>query len=263
MASASYTLARFHPHLHPPCPRSRIHLRVHRSIRLASMLSTQTPTQIPIRPPPTVALQQGTTNTSGARGLLPPAFCPKNHGARTLAQMREKPTGLDRYIFLNGLKGRDPALFYDLLLHNMPEMIPILYTPTVGDACVNYSSIWRRAEGLYVSIHDKGRIEEVLRNWPCGAADARIAVVTDGSRILGLGDLGANGLPIAIGKLDLYIAGAGIRPRSTVPICLDLGTNTERYLNDPLYLGARQKRPNDKDVCIPSFCPFFIKENKI
>ncbi|KIJ29671.1 hypothetical protein M422DRAFT_214912 [Sphaerobolus stellatus SS14] len=184
----------------------------------------------------------------GARGLLPPAFCPKNHGARTLAQMREKPTGLDRYIFLNGLKGRDPALFYDLLLHNMPEMIPILYTPTVGDACVNYSSIWRRAEGLYVSIHDKGRIEEVLRNWPCGAADARIAVVTDGSRILGLGDLGANGLPIAIGKLDLYIAGAGIRPRSTVPICLDLGTNTERYLNDPLYLGARQKRPNDKDM---------------
>ncbi|KAF8526126.1 malate dehydrogenase [Gautieria morchelliformis] len=178
---------------------------------------------------------------------LPPLFCPDNHRSRTLAQMREKPSGLDRYIFLNGLKGRDPTLFYQLLLANMPEMVPILYTPTVGDACVNYSHIWRRAEGLYVSIHDKGRIEQVLRKWP-GGHNARISVVTDGSRILGLGDLGANGLPIAIGKLDLYIGGAGIRPFSTVPICLDLGTNTEKHLADPFYLGVRQRRPDDAEM---------------
>jgi malate dehydrogenase (oxaloacetate-decarboxylating)(NADP+) len=117
-----------------------------------------------------------------------------------------------------------------------------LYTPTVGDACTNYSDIWRRPEGLYVSIENKGRIHEVLSSWPT-QMDARIAVVTDGSRILGLGDLGANGLPISIGKLDLYVAGAGIRPSSTVPICLDLGTNTKHFLDDPLYIGIRRPRP--------------------
>ncbi|KAG1745823.1 uncharacterized protein EDB91DRAFT_1268184 [Suillus paluster] len=185
---------------------------------------------------------------------FPPNFTETDHRQRSLLQLRSKQLGLEKYIFLNGLKGRDSDLFYDILLENMQEMIPILYTPTVGDACVNYSHIWRRPEGLYVSIEDKGRIRNVLATWP-NFPDGRIAVVTDGSRILGLGDLGANGLPISIGKLDLYIAGAGIKPSSTaspccyqVPICLDLGTNTQRYLDDPLYIGVRRPRPNGPEM---------------
>ncbi|EAU86040.2 malate dehydrogenase [Coprinopsis cinerea okayama7 len=173
---------------------------------------------------------------------IPPYLFNTDHAQRVLAQLRSKHNGLEKYIYLNGLKERDPNLFYELLLANMLEMVPILYTPTVGDACSNYSHIWRRPEGLYVTIENKGHIREVLRTWPAGQA-ARIAVVTDGSRILGLGDLGANGLPISIGKLDLYVAGAGIKPTTTLPICLDLGTNTQRFLEDPLYIGVRRKRP--------------------
>ncbi|KAF8221039.1 malate dehydrogenase [Tricholoma matsutake] len=174
---------------------------------------------------------------------IPPYLFNTNHRERCLAQLRSKSSGLEKYIYLNGLKERDPNLFYDVLLGNMMEIIPILYTPTVGDACSSYSHIWRHPEGLYVTIEDKGHIKQVLETWEA-ALVSRIAVVTDGSRILGLGDLGANGLPISIGKLDLYIAGAGIRPASTVPICLDLGTNTQKFLDDPLYIGARQKRPD-------------------
>ncbi|KAI0042158.1 malate dehydrogenase [Auriscalpium vulgare] len=177
----------------------------------------------------------------------PPNFSSATHRARCLAQLRSKSNGLEKYIYLNGLKERDPSLFYSLLYDNMREMVPILYTPTVGDACQNYSHIWRRPEGLYVSIGDKGRIREVLATWP-NLHDARIAVVTDGSRILGLGDLGANGLPISVGKLDLYIAGAGIRPTSAVPICLDLGTSTQKYLDDPLYIGVRRPRPEAAEM---------------
>ncbi|KAH7922038.1 hypothetical protein BV22DRAFT_1106847 [Leucogyrophana mollusca] len=178
---------------------------------------------------------------------FPPHFTNTDHRQRCLVQLRSKNIPLEKYIYLNGLKGRDSNLFYDILLENMQEMVPILYTPTVGDACVNYSHIWRRPEGLYVSIEDKGRIREVLSTWP-NLHDSRIAVVTDGSRILGLGDLGANGLPISIGKLDLYIAAAGIKPSSTVPICLDLGTNTQRYLDDPLYIGVRRPRPEAAEM---------------
>ncbi|KAF9013444.1 malate dehydrogenase [Cyathus striatus] len=178
---------------------------------------------------------------------IPPRLLQTDHRQRCLAQLRSKPNGLEKYIYLNGLKERDPNLFYEILLANMLEIIPILYTPTVGDACSNYSHIWRRPEGLYVTIESKGLIRDVLRAWNAGQF-ARIAVVTDGSRILGLGDLGANGLPISIGKLDLYIAGAGIKPNTTLPICLDLGTNTQKFLNDPLYLGVRRKRPNTAEM---------------
>jgi len=174
---------------------------------------------------------------------VPPYLVNTDHRERCLVQLRGKPTGLEKYIYLSGLKERNPNLFYEVLLAHMLEIIPILYTPTIGEACSNYSHIWRRPEGLYVTIGDKGHIKQILQTWESGLA-SRIAVVTDGSRILGLGDLGANGLPISIGKLDLYIAGAGIRPASTVPICLDLGTNTQKFLDDPLYLGIRQKRPD-------------------
>ncbi|RXW24430.1 hypothetical protein EST38_g1441 [Candolleomyces aberdarensis] len=178
---------------------------------------------------------------------LPPYLFTTDHRQRVLTQLRSKATGLEKYIYLNGLKDREPNLFYEILIGNLLEIVPILYTPTVGDACSNYSHIWRRPEGLYVTIENKGHIKEVLRSWPAAQA-SRIAVVTDGSRILGLGDLGANGLPISIGKLDLYIAGAGIKPTTTLPICLDLGTNTQKFHEDPLYLGIRRKRPDTEEM---------------
>ncbi|PFH48699.1 hypothetical protein AMATHDRAFT_196107 [Amanita thiersii Skay4041] len=180
-------------------------------------------------------------------GLMPPSLRDDIHALRCLEQLRSKDKNIEKYIYLSGLKHHDPPMFYKLCLENMPEFTPIIYTPTVGDACLQYSHIYRRPEGLFISIKDKGNIRNVLKNWP-KIDEARISVVTDGSRILGLGDLGVNGMPISIGKLSLYVAGAGIRPSSTIPICLDLGTSNEGFLNDPLYLGLRQKRISDKEM---------------
>ncbi|KAK7026865.1 hypothetical protein VNI00_015407 [Paramarasmius palmivorus] len=180
-------------------------------------------------------------------GLMPPVFDDSIHEQRCLAQLRSKENDLEKYIFLSGLKEQDPAMFYRLCMKHMAEITPLIYTPTVGDACQQWSHIWRRPEGLYVSIKDKGRIRSVLQNWP-RPDEARISVVTDGSRILGLGDLGVNGMGISVGKLSLYIAAAGIRPESTIPICLDLGTDTQKYLDDPLYLGLRQRRVPEEDM---------------
>ncbi|PPR06812.1 hypothetical protein CVT26_003838 [Gymnopilus dilepis] len=190
-------------------------------------------------------------------GLVPPVLDRDVHAARCLAQLRSKDKGLEKYIYLSQLKHEDYAMFYRLCLQNMAEFTPIIYTPTVGDACVNFSEIYRRPEGLYVSIKDKGKIGSVIRNWP-KIDEARISVVTDGSRILGLGDLGVNGMGISIGKLSLYVAGAGIRPESTIPICLDLGTNTQRYLDDPFYLGLRQIRVGDAEMT--AFMDEFMEE---
>ncbi|KAF8205441.1 malic enzyme [Mycena galopus ATCC 62051] len=176
-----------------------------------------------------------------AHGLTPPTLNDEVHAQRCMAQLRSKDKDIEKYIYLSALKEQDPHMFYRLCLAHMPEFTPIIYTPTVGQACQEYSKNYRRPEGLFVSIKDKGKIRSVLKAWP-KIDDARISVVTDGSRILGLGDLGINGMPISIGKLSLYIAGAGIRPHSTIPICLDLGTNTQKYLDDPLYLGFRRKR---------------------
>lgn len=165
-----------------------------------------------------------------------------------MLQLRSKgDRPLEKYIFLSSLKQYDEEMFYAILMANMPEICPLIYTPTVGDACLNFSHIYRKPEGLYVSIEDKGSIKNVLRVWP-HKDKARITVVTDGSRILGLGDLGVNGMPISIGKLSLYIAGAGFKPESTLPICLDLGTNNAKNLDDPLYLGLRRKRVDDKEM---------------
>ncbi|KAI0641315.1 malic enzyme [Trametes meyenii] len=182
--------------------------------------------QTPIKPP---------------QGLLPPAHDDQIHAVRCIQQLRSKDKAIEKYIYLSQLKDADHAMFYRLCLANMAEITPLIYTPTVGDACLQYSHIFRKPEGLYISIKDKGKIGQILRNWP-RIEDARISVVTDGSRILGLGDLGVNGMPISIGKLSLYVAGAGIRPHSTVPICLDLGTDNQKFLEDPLYLGLRQRR---------------------
>ncbi|EJD45380.1 malic enzyme [Auricularia subglabra TFB-10046 SS5] len=184
-----------------------------------------------------------------AKGLEPPTLRenPDVHYQRCLHQLRSKDKAIERHIYLQQLKHADEHMFFKITLENMAEVTPLIYTPTVGDACLQYSANFRRPEGLFVSYKDKGSIGKVIRNWP-RREEARIAVVTDGSRILGLGDLGVNGMPISIGKLSLYVAGAGIRPESTLPICLDLGTNNEKFLNDPLYLGMRRKRVSDAEM---------------
>ncbi|KAF8829324.1 hypothetical protein HHX47_DHR3000491 [Lentinula edodes] len=200
------------------------------------------------------------------QGLAPPVLNDDIHTVRCLAQLRSKEIPLEKYIYLSALKHENPDMFYKLCLNNMAEFTPIIYTPVVGEACQKWSAIYRRPEGMYISIKDKGKIGSVLKNWP-KLDEARIAVVTDGtdycilnielfdltililgSRILGLGDLGVNGMGISVGKLSLYVAGAGIRPHSTVPICLDFGTNTQKYLDDPLYMGLRQRRIGDEEM---------------
>ncbi|KAJ3975784.1 hypothetical protein EV361DRAFT_886881 [Lentinula raphanica] len=181
------------------------------------------------------------------QGLAPPVLDNDIHIVRCLAQLRSKEAAIEKYIYLSALKNENPDMFYKLCLDNMAEFTPIIYTPVVGEACQKWSHIYRRPEGMYISIKDKGKIGAVLKNWP-KLDDARIAVVTDGSRILGLGDLGVNGMGISVGKLSLYVAGAGIRPHSTVPICLDFGTNTQKYLDDPLYMGLRQRRIGDEEM---------------
>ncbi|KAF9230554.1 hypothetical protein BU15DRAFT_91091 [Melanogaster broomeanus] len=177
------------------------------------------------------------------QGLLPPAFSPA---------LRSKTSNIEKNIFLSQLKHADVDTFYRLCLANMSEITPLIYTPTIGDACLQYSSNFRRPEGLFISINDKGKIGTILRNWP---GNLHI-----GSRILGLGDLGVNGMPIAIGKLSLYVAGAGIRPSSTLPIALDLGTNNQAFLEDPLYLGLRQKRASQAEY--DEFMEEFMTEDE-
>ncbi|KAK0534528.1 hypothetical protein OC834_001843 [Tilletia horrida] len=180
----------------------------------------------------------------GMRGLLPPVIeTLQQQVLRCMTQLRGKKTDLGKYVYLSQLRNTNVRLFYACILSHTEECLPLIYTPVVGEACQRFSEIYRRPEGLTISLEDKGNVAAVVDNWPVPAGSPRIAVVTDGSRILGLGDLGWGGLGIAIGKLSLYIAAAGIHPRATIPIVLDMGTNTQKYLDDPLYLGLRRKRP--------------------
>lgn len=175
------------------------------------------------------------------RGLLPPrVHSPAEQELRVLGNIRRKATDLDRYLYLLALQDRNEILFYRVVMNNIREMMPLIYTPTVGKACQEFQHIYRRPRGFYVSSNDRGRIKEILQNWP--HKDARIIVVTDGERILGLGDLGADGMGIPIGKLALYTACAGIHPTQCLPVMLDVGTNNESLLNDPLYNGLEQHR---------------------
>ncbi len=166
--------------------------------------------------------------------------------ARVLFQLDKKSTDLDRFIYLMNLLDTNQTLFYRTLMSDPARFLDIVYDPTIGEACLKFDHIFRRPLGMYLSIKRKGHVKEVLRNWP--VKDVRFICVTDSGRILGLGDLGANGMGIPIGKLQLYTAAAGVPPQGLLPMYLDAGTNNETYLNDPLYIGLRQKRPPTEEL---------------
>lgn len=177
----------------------------------------------------------------GLLGLLP--FHPstiEEQLARTYENYRRKETDLERYIFLVSLQDRNETLFYRLVQEHITEMMPIIYTPTVGLGCQRYSHVFRRPRGLFISFPHRNEIDRILENAP--VKDIAVIVVTDGERILGLGDLGVGGMGIPVGKLSLYTLCAGIHPSQTLPILLDVGTNNQELLNDPLYLGWRHER---------------------
>jgi malate dehydrogenase (oxaloacetate-decarboxylating)(NADP+) len=177
----------------------------------------------------------------GLRGLLPPQVATQDQQlARVLENFHRLQTPLAKYIMLSSLLDRNEALFFRVVMDYADTMLPIIYTPTVGLACQQFGHIYRRPRGLFVSAADRGRMSQVMRNWP--HREAAMIVVTDGERILGLGDLGANGMGIPIGKLSLYTACAGLHPWKCLPVMLDVGTNNDALLADPLYLGLRQRR---------------------
>ncbi len=180
-------------------------------------------------------------NELGLHGILPPRIVsPEQQEARVLENYRRKTSDLERYIHLIGLLDRNETLFYKIVLDRLEEMLPIIYTPTVGQACQQFGHIYRRPRGIYLTPEDVNDVDRVLANWPF--QEINVIVVTDGERILGLGDLGAGGMGISIGKVSLYVTGAGIHPAQTLPVCLDVGTNNEALLRDPLYLGKPRKR---------------------
>ncbi len=180
-------------------------------------------------------------NECGLHGLLPPRVTTmEGQVMRAMENYRAKPNDLEKYIFLESVHDRNETLYYRLLIDHMEEMMPIVYTPTVGKACQMYGHLFRRARGMFLSTLDRGNIARFIENWP--SDDVRVIVVTDGERILGLGDLGANGMGIPVGKLSLYSACAGIDPAWTLPITLNVGTNNQELLDDPLYLGIRRPR---------------------
>jgi malate dehydrogenase (oxaloacetate-decarboxylating)(NADP+) len=177
----------------------------------------------------------------GLEGLLPPAVTTIDlQVARRRVEIASLGDDLLKYLVLSDLQARNEVLYYAVLMSDPATYMPIVYTPTVGEACQKFGHIFRSARGIYLPISAKGRLQEILRNWP--EHDVRFIVVTDGERILGLGDLGAGGMGIPLGKLALYTACAGVPPQYCLPIVLDVGTNDHNLLDDPLYLGLHQPR---------------------
>ena len=186
------------------------------------------------------AFSEQERDTLGLRGLLPAhVLTMEAQARRVMTNLRQLPNDLEKYVALNALHDRNEALFFRVVCDNIDEIQPLIYTPTVGLACQRFGHIFQRPRGLFIGASDRGRISELLANWPY---PAKLIVVTDGERILGLGDLGANGMGIPVGKLSLYAACAGIHPTFCLPVMLDVGTNNETLLNDPYYVGLRQKR---------------------
>ncbi len=183
----------------------------------------------------------------GLEGLLPVSVETLDQQLqRVLGHLDAKDNDLERYIYLIGLADRNETLFYKTLMSDPVRFVPIVYDPTVADACLNFDHIFRRSRGMYLTRDMKDRFAEVLRNWP--QKDVRFICVSSGGRILGLGDIGANGMGIPIGKLQLYTACAAVPPQQLLPILLDIGTTNEKLRNDPMYLGLRQEPPTPDEV---------------
>ncbi|XP_009394173.2 NADP-dependent malic enzyme isoform X1 [Musa acuminata AAA Group] len=180
------------------------------------------------------------------RGLLPPACVTQElQEKKIMHNLRQYQVPLQRYVSMMDLQERNEKLFYKLLIDHVEELLPIVYTPTVGEACQKYGSIFGHPQGLYISLNERGKILEVLRNWP--ERNIQVIVVTDGERILGLGDLGCQGMGIPVGKLALYTALGGLRPSACLPVTIDVGTNNEQLLKDEFYIGLRRRRATGQE----------------
>src|SRR5215831_14381411 len=186
------------------------------------------------------AFTEAERDALGLRGLLPAhVLTLEEHAKRIITNLRRLPDDLEKYVSLNALHDRNETLFFRVVCDHIDEIQPLIYTPTVGLACQRFGHIFQRPRGMFITANDRGQIAEILDNWPYRT---KLIVVTDGERILGLGDLGANGMGIPVGKLSLYSACAGIHPELCLPVMLDVGTNNEEFLKDPYYIGLRQRR---------------------
>jgi len=187
------------------------------------------------------AFSESERDALGLKGLLPPHVCSQaEQVARVLGNFHRLESRLEKYIFMAALHDRNEALFFRIVTENPDELMPIIYTPTVGLACQKFGHIFQRPRGIFVTANDRGQVKSLLRNWP--HRDVAMIVITDGERILGLGDLGSSGMGIPVGKLSLYTACAGIHPTQCLPVMLDVGTNNQALRDDPLYLGLAQPR---------------------